>query len=158
MHPDYPFQLISGRAHYAMTMTAVCQYLSETETECMKRMNEEFSFNETLFDPGDVSIPIFALHKSDGGKLGIKTGDTVILETPFRKQVKGKVFLTEEIRPGVIKTAFGPGGQNAPGLGFASHVSGYTPNINECFDPENISPFTGMPGFGDIMVKVIRAG
>lgn len=180
---EYPFQLISGRVHYAMTMTTICQYLAETETECMKRLNEEFTYTmcrggfetrpyeghkefggfyglpqdqEIHFASGAVSIPVFAINKTDGDRLNIRTGDIVILETPFRKRVKGKTFLTEEVMPGVIKTAFGPGGKKASGLGFQNNLSEYTPNINECCDPENISPFTGMPGFGDIMVKVLK--
>jgi hypothetical protein len=58
--------------------------------------------------------------------------------------------------PGVIKTAFGPGGQNASGTGLLSHTSSYTQNINRLFNPKNLSPFTGMPGFGDIIVKIIK--
>ncbi len=153
---EYPFQLISGRVHYAMTMTAICPHLAETETECMKYLNNDFTHDENHFAAGTVSIPVFAINKADGGRLNIKTGDIVILETPFKKRVKGKAFLTEEVMPGVIKTAFGPGGQKASGLGFQNNLSEYTPNINQCFDPENISPFTGMPGFGDIMVKVLK--
>jgi thiosulfate reductase/polysulfide reductase chain A len=153
---EYPFQLISGRVHSAMTMTAICPYLSETETECMKHLNDDFVHDENHFAAGTVSIPVLAINKADGGQLGITTGDLVVLKTSFGKRVKGKVFLTEEIMPGVIKTAFGPGGQKASGLGFQNELSEYTPNINECFDPENISPFTGMPGFGDIMVKVVK--
>ncbi len=153
---EYPFQLISGRVHYAMTMTTICSYLAETETECMKLLNDTFIYSETHFAAKTISIPVFAINKTDGDRLGITTGDKIILETPLRKRVKGKAFLTEEIMPGVIKTAFGPGGQKASGLGFQNNLSEYTPNINECFDPENISPFTGMPGFGDVMVKVVR--
>jgi len=153
---EYPFQLITGRVHHAMTMTVVCPYLAETETECMQRLNEEFRSGETHFAAGSVSVPVFAINKSDGEKLGVNTGDIVILETPLKKRVRGKVYLTEEIMPGVIKTAFGPGGQKASGIGFMNCVAGYTPNINECFDPENISRFTGMPGFGDVMVRVIK--
>ncbi|MBI5098664.1 MAG: molybdopterin-dependent oxidoreductase [Nitrospirae bacterium] len=153
---EYPFQLISGRVHYTMTMTTICPYLAETETECMKRLNNDFTHNENHFAAGTVSIPVFAINKSDGERLNIKTGDIVILETPYKKRVKGKALLTEEIMPGVIKTAFGPGGQKASGLGFINNISGYTPNINECFEPENISSFTGMPGFGDIMVKLLK--
>jgi hypothetical protein len=47
-------------------------------------------------------------------------------------------------------------GSKGLGPGFINNISGYTPNVNECLDPENISPFTGMPGFGDIMVRVIK--
>jgi len=96
------------------------------------------------------------MNTSDGQKLNINTGDTISLETPYRTRVKGRVFLTEEVMPGVIKTAFGPGGQKAAGMGITNNTAAYTPNINECFDPNNLSSFTGMPGFGDIMVKIIR--
>ena len=170
---EYPFQLISGRAHHAMTMTKICPYLSETETECMKPLNDDFKYvmpeqkdisdnygisdsKEIFFKAGSVSIPVFAFNKTDAERLGIKTGDIVTLQNPFKKYVKGKVFLTEEIMPGVIKTAFGPGGQKASGEGFMKSTAEYTPNINELVDPENISSFTGMLGFGDIMVKVVR--
>ncbi|MEF9438109.1 MAG: hypothetical protein L0922_04980 [Candidatus Mariimomonas ferrooxydans] len=157
-----------------MTMTTVCPYLAETETECMKPLNNEFQFavpelrhnpgkygipgdKAISFNAGTVSISVFAFNSIDGERLGIKTGDIVALENPLKKIIKGKVFLTEEIRPGVIKTAFGPGGQKSSGLGFVNNTADYTPNINELFDPKNLSPFTGMPGFGDIMVKVIKS-
>ena len=170
---EYPFQLISGRVHYAMTMTTICPYLAETETECMKPLNDDFSYvmpelnnipnnysfaenKENIFKTNTLSIPVFAINTADGERIGIKTGDTVILENPQKKTIRGKVFLTQEIMPMVIKTAFGPGGQRASGIGFVNNTSEYTPNINELFDPENISSFTGMPGFGDIMVRVIK--
>lgn len=171
---EYPFQLISGRVHHSMTMTTVCPYLSETETECMKPLNDEFNYtmpnlngipNEyrmpedkaTSFRAESVSIPVFAFNRRDGGDLRIQTGDTVILENPLKRRIRGKAFLTDEIMPGVIKTAFGPGGQKASGIGFMNQTAGYTPIINELHDPENLSRFTGAPGFGDIMVKVITA-
>ncbi len=161
MSREYPFQLITGRAHYSMTMTGVCSFLAETETECMKPLNDKFEYEtpegKTVnIEAGKASIPVLAFNVSDGKNIGIKTGDTVALENPLKKTVRGKVFLTEEIMPGVIKTAFGPGGQKASGSGFTGNVSDYTPNINELFDPSNISGFTGMPGFGDVMVKVIK--
>ncbi|UCH81086.1 MAG: molybdopterin-dependent oxidoreductase [Nitrospiraceae bacterium] len=170
---EYPFQLISGRAHYAMTMTGICPSLAETETECMKPLNDDFrnvnpaihnpadkdaipQYGEKLFHAGTVSIPVLSINTADGNHLRIKTGEIVTLENPLGQRVNGKVYLTEEIMPGVIKTAFGPGGQTASGMGFANNTSGYTFNINELFDSNNLSPFTGMPGFGDIMVKVIK--
>ena len=170
---EYPFQLISGRVHHAMTMTAVCPYLAETETECMKPMNNGFKYvlpensgflekygiaenMKTRFKAGSVSIPVLAISKSDGKNLGIKTGNVITLENPSGKSMKGKVYLTEEIMPGVIKTAFGPGGQNAPGLGFINNVCEYTANINEFFNSDNLTPLTGMPGFGDILVKIVK--
>ncbi|GAB4534261.1 MAG: molybdopterin-dependent oxidoreductase [Thermodesulfovibrionia bacterium] len=171
MSKDYPFQLISGRVNHAMTMTVVCPYLSETETECMKPMNKPFIYRPPEIEgvaeeygihekdvkiPEDaISIPVFAFNISDAERLGIKTGDIVTLENPLERRVKGRAFLTGEIMPGVIKTAFGVGGQWASGIGMLNNVSGYTPNINELIDPEDLSPFTGMPGFGDIMVRVV---
>jgi anaerobic selenocysteine-containing dehydrogenase/Fe-S-cluster-containing hydrogenase component 2 len=168
---EFPFQLISGRVHSAMTMTTVCPYLAETETECLKPLNNSFRYRtsetqdilykygfpggrEISFNENSVSIPVFSFNHNDGSRLGLKTGDAVILENPLGKSIKGKVYLTEEIMPGVIKTAFGPGGQKASGIGFMNNTTGYTPNINELFDPDNLNRFTGMPGFGDIMVKV----
>ncbi len=171
---EYPFQLISGRVHHAMTMTAVCPYLSETETECMEPLNNSFTYTlpegnipdkysiprnnngTSFFRARTVAIPVFAMNRSDGERIRIKTGDLVMLENPLGRSIRGKVFLTEEVMPGVIKTAFGTGGQRAPGTGFLKKTSDYTPNINELFDPRNLSPYTGMPGFGDIMVKVTK--
>ncbi len=170
---EYPFQLISGRVHHTMTITAVCPYLSETETECMEPLNDDFEYrmprhngapdrsgipynDKAVFRAGSVSIPVIALNKSDGETLHIKTGDMIILENPQGRRVRGKAFLTEEMMPGVIKVPFGPGGQKASGLGFINQTSEYTTNINELYDPDNFNRITGTPGFGDIMVKVIR--
>jgi len=169
---EYPFQLITGRAHHSMTMTAVCPSLAETETECMKCINDEFicadqnssglsdqsaitADKEIRYKPGTVSIPVLAFNNADAQLLGIRTGDIVTLENPLKKSIRGKAYCTEEVMPGVIKTAFGPGGQKASGMGLANNTAAYTPNINELHDPANISPYTGMPGFGDILVKVI---
>jgi anaerobic selenocysteine-containing dehydrogenase len=112
---------------------------------------------ESTFKAGTVSIPVFAINRTDGENSRINTGDMVILENPHKKKIKGKAFLTEEIMPGIIKVPFGPGGQKASGLGFINNISEYTPNINELYDPENFNRITGTPGFGDIMVKVIKA-
>jgi anaerobic selenocysteine-containing dehydrogenase len=168
---EYPFQLISGRVHYAMTMTGVCPYLAETETECMKPFNSEFTYTipestknsacftnaeKMKFQKGSVSIPVMAINRSDASQLGIESGDTILVRTPLKQELKGKAYVTDEIMPGVIKTAFGPGGQNVSGTGFISNTAEYTPNINRLTDPENISPYTGMPGFGDIMVNIVK--
>ncbi len=170
---EYPFQLISGRVHHSMTMTVICPYLSETNTECMGPLNNDFQYTipelhdipneyslqdnkEIFFEAGSVSIPVFAFNRVDGESLRLKTGDIVTLENPLKKKVAGKVLLTDEIMSGVIKTAFGPGGQKASGIGFMNGISEYTANINELHDPENITPLTGAPCFGDIMVKVIN--
>jgi anaerobic selenocysteine-containing dehydrogenase len=170
---EYPFQLISGRVHSAMTMTSVCPYIAETKTECMQPLNDEFKYTmpqldlpfneqgleenrETAFKPGSTSIPVFAINHKDGEQLALRTGDSIALENPAKNRINGKVFLTDEIMPGVIKTAFGPGGQHSSGTGFLGGTSAYTPSINDLFDPDNLSPFTGMPGFGDIMVRIMK--
>ncbi len=154
---DYPFQLVTGRAHYAMTMTTLCNSLAETETECMKPLIEDIRINnEKIVKAGTLSIPVLAINNDDGHNLKIQTGDIVILKDPMGRTAKGKVFLTDEIMPGVIKTAFGPGGQKASGMGLINEFADCTININEFFDQNNLSPFTGMPGFGDIMVTVIK--
>lgn len=167
---EYPFQLISGRSHHTMTMTGVCYYLAETETECLKPLNDAFNYkipeitndknglpvNKTgFFESNTVSIPVLAMNKKEGGTLKLKTGDTVILENALEQRLKGKIFLTDDITPGVIKMAFGPGGQDASGTGLLRHTSAYTQNINKLVDSKNMSAFTGMPGFGDIMVKIV---
>jgi anaerobic selenocysteine-containing dehydrogenase len=170
---EYPFQLISGRVHYAMTMTGICPHLAETETECMQPLNDDFQYSlllpdnipneqgmqsggETFIKAGSVSVPVLAMNRKDGENLDFKTGDVIVLEDPSHCRIRGKVFLTEDIMPGIIKTAFGPGGQRASGIGLLNNISTYTPNINDLFMHDNMSPFTGMPGFGDIMVKVIK--
>jgi anaerobic selenocysteine-containing dehydrogenase/Fe-S-cluster-containing dehydrogenase component len=166
---EYPFQLISGRVNHAMTMTIVCPYLAETETECMRPLNKPFRYRmpeyndeyglskrEEEFKEATLSIPVLAFNTADAQRLGIKTGDIVTLENPLKRRIRGRAFLTDEVMPGVIKTAFGPGGQRASGIGMFNSASEYTPNINELIDPQNLSPFTGMPGFGDILVRVVK--
>jgi anaerobic selenocysteine-containing dehydrogenase len=170
---EYNFRLISGRSHHAMTMTAVCPFLAETETECMKPLNDEFdyqlagddTFPEVFGIPsaggcilkrGTISIPVFAINSQDGISLKIKTGDTITLQSPDEFTIRGKAYLSDEIMPGVIKTAFGPGGRNASGSGLLKAASGYTPNINMLLSPECRTPLTGMPCFGDIRVRIIK--
>jgi anaerobic selenocysteine-containing dehydrogenase len=172
---DFPYQLISGRAHHSMTMTQVCPLLGETETECMKPLNESFTdiilppgnesgqspsfsgiLQSTVFKKDSFGIPTFAINQGDGEKLGLQRGELIILENPLGMRIRGKVFLTHEIRPGVIKTVFGAGGRSGSGMGLIRNTSDYTPNINELVDPGNINRLTGMPGFGDIMVRIIK--
>ncbi len=155
---EYPFQLISGRAHHTGTMTQVCDSLNETETECMRRFNNKV-LNQT--EPGSLdlmnpSIPVLTMNTVDGESLGIKTGDDIALETPLGTSVRGKAYLTEAILPGVIKTVFGSGGRLVDGLSVLGRKDDNTANINMLVDPENLNKFTGMPGFGDIMVKIKR--
>lgn len=157
-----------------MTLTAVCPYIAETETECMKKMNDPFEYisprltdvpeksgfpedKSIHIEESSVSIPVFAMNRRDGERMNIRTGQLIALENPLKKRIRGKVFLTDEVMPGVIKTAFGPGGQRASGMGLVRNVCDYTPNVNELYDPSNFNIFTGSPAFGDIMVKVISS-
>jgi len=175
LRSEFPYQLISGRAHHSGTMTQVCPHLGETETECMKPLNDSFtdviltpgagsrqssplsvSRQNKEFKKGNFSIPAFSMNHSDGEKAGVHTGDTIILENPLGMQIRGKVYLTHEIRPGVIKTVFGAGGRSGSGMGIIRKTRDYTPNINELMDPDNINAMTGMPGFGDVMVRIIK--
>ncbi|MCG8335530.1 MAG: molybdopterin-dependent oxidoreductase [Proteobacteria bacterium] len=155
---EYPFQLISGRAHHTGTMTQVCGSLNETETECMKRLNGMVSNEKGLenCDANNPSMPVFSLSSADGESLGIQTGDNIILETPLGTTASGKAYLTEALLPGVIKTVFGSGGRLVDGLSILGNKDDNTPNINALIDPENLNKFTGMPGFGDVMVKIRR--
>ena len=172
---EFPYQLISGRAHHSMTMTQVCPFLAETETECMKPLNERFTeiilppgnesgqspsfsgiLQSTVFKKDSFGIPTFAINQGDGEKLGLQRGELIILENPLGMRIRGKVFLTHEIRPGVIKTVFGAGSRSGSGMGLIRKTYDYTPNINELVDPGNINRLTGMPGFGDIMVRIIK--
>lgn len=174
LRSDFPYQLISGRAHHSMTMTQICPFLGETETECMKPLNDSFTeiiltlgagseqsnpypgmIQNRAFKKGAFSIPTFSMNHRDGEETGLHTGDIIILENPLGMRIRGKVFLTHEIRPGVIKTVFGAGGRSGSGMGIIRKTKDYTPNINELVDPDNINALTGMPGFGDIVVRII---
>lgn len=35
-------------------------------------------------------------------------------------------------------------------------TASYTPNINMLYDSNNINKVTGMPSFGDIMVRIVK--
>ena len=58
------------------------------------------------------------------------------------------------IKSGVIKTTFGSG-RKASAKAFMKTAS-YTPNINMLYDSNNINKVTGMPSFGDIMVRIVK--
>lgn len=143
MHKEYPFQLVTGRTHHSMTMTQVCPYLSLLETETQRKIDS-------------AAIPVFLLHQKDGKSCHIKTGDLITLENPDGKRIKGKALISESIKPGVIKTTFGSGGRNAPGMGLSQQIADDTPNSNKLVSPAAVTSTTGMPGFGDIMVKIVE--
>lgn len=168
---EFPFQLICGRVHHAMTGTQMVPNLSETPVEGIwMPLNE--SFKHTIIDPdangelvevekefkaGTFCVGTIAINASDASSLGLKTGDLVTLENPLGSQEKGKVFVTEGIRPGTIKLGFGTGGRFSPGLGPTSKHKDYTPNHSGLVDPNAHSPIMGMPCYADMIVKVKKS-
>ncbi len=161
LQQEYPFYLITGRTHQTGTMSQVCISLSDLETEANKKMNDAFSIsshtqntNKDEFEANTMAIPVFLINENDGNNLGIYTGDLIRLKNSKGKYLKGKVFLSSSIKSGVIKTTFGSGGRKATGMGIFSGAVSYTPNINTLYNSNAINQFTGMPAFGDIMVKI----
>ncbi|MGB9698587.1 MAG: molybdopterin-containing oxidoreductase family protein [Thermodesulfobacteriota bacterium] len=170
---DFPFQLITGRVHHAMTATQMIPWLGEIKAEGLWHpMNEEFEAEvpeampasgepikviKMKFKTNTYSVGTIWMNSDDAKKLGIKTGDLVIVENPLGKSTKGKVFASGGIRPGVIKIAFGSGGRFSPGLGPAFKSRAYTPDCNNLIDPEALSPIMGMPAYADMIVKVKKA-
>lgn len=166
---EYPFQVISGRVHHAMSGTQMVDWLGRIPTEDLwmpfndERVVDEVIVGENGPEPtgrkvkiakGTWSIAVVQMNQSDGERLGLQSGDLVEMETPFGGKTKGKVNLVETIRPGVLRMAFGGGGRFSPGLGKTYDFRDETPNINLLVDPDNHSPIMGMPGYGDILVKV----
>ncbi|PRR68734.1 molybdopterin-containing oxidoreductase family protein [Neomoorella humiferrea] len=167
---EYPFQLICGRVHHAMSGTHMVPWLGETPVEgTWMPLNNSFQYNIVdtkngqymtvphTFKPGTWCVGTIMMNIEDGKKLGLKTGDMVVVANPLGKEVRGKVFLTEGIRPGVIKMGFGTGGRFSSGLGTTYHQREYTPNHNELVDPDNLTPIMGMPTYADMIVKITRA-
>lgn len=147
---EYPFYLITGRTHQTGTMTQICKSLSNLETEANRYCNDCNNLNEDK-----IAMPIFLINENDGKKLKICTGDLIRLENIKGNIIKGKVFLSDCIRSGVIKTTFGSGNRIVSNENFVK-ASSYTPNVNMMYDSDNINKITGMPSFGDIMVKIIK--
>jgi thiosulfate reductase/polysulfide reductase chain A len=127
----------------------------EFEAEVPEIMgNGEMKNIKMKFKPNTFSVGTIWMNTEDGKRLGLKTGDLIIVENPLGKSTKGKVFLSEGIRPGVIKIGFGTGGRFSPGLGPAYKTKDYTPNHNELVDPEALSPIMGFPAYADMVVRV----
>ncbi|WP_165755727.1 molybdopterin-dependent oxidoreductase [Ruminiclostridium hungatei] len=161
LQQEYPFHLITGRTHQTGTMSQVCISLSDLETEANKKLNDAFAFpshtqntDKDEFEVNTIAIPVFLINEMDGKKLGIYTGEMIRLENANGKYLKGKAFLSSGIKSGVIKTTFGSGGRKATGIGLFSRAVSFTPNINMLYDSNSINQVTGMPAFGDIMVKI----
>lgn len=169
---QYPFQLICGRIHQTMTGTQEVEWLSriseedlwaplggaiEYEPVVMGQNGPEKTGRKVRVRDGQVSVGTIQMNRVDGEKLGLKTGDLIVLENPHGKQQKGPVLLCETIRPGVVRVPFGGGGRFSPGAGKLFHYRDRTVNPNELIDPEAFSPIMGMPAYVDILVKIRKA-
>ena len=170
---DYPFQVISGRIHHAMSGTQMVDWLGRLTTEDLwLPLNDATTVDEVLLGPsgpektgrklniraGEWSIGVLQMNASDARKLGLKTGDLVELETPRGDKTRGKVNAVETIRPGTIRLAMGGGGRFSPGLGWNYYFKDVTPNNNSLTDRTAYSPIMGMPAYCDILVKVKKVG
>jgi anaerobic selenocysteine-containing dehydrogenase len=170
---EYPFQVICGRIHHAMSGTQMVDWLGRLPTEDLwmplndERVVEEVIIGENGPTPtgrrvriprGTWSIGVIQMNRADGERLGLKTGDLVELETPHGFKTRGKVVLVETIRPGVLRLPFGGGGRFSPGLGKTWAFHDITPNHNALVDPENLSPIMGQPAYCDVIVKVRKIG
>jgi thiosulfate reductase/polysulfide reductase chain A len=166
---EYPFQVVSGRVHHAMSGTQLVDWLGRIPTEDLwEPFNDERVVDEVVIgDNGPSStgrkvrlakgtwcIGVIQMNTTDGRKLGLKTGELVELQTPLGGKTRGKVNLVETIRPGVLRVAMGSGGRFSPGLGMTYDFRDETPNANDLTDPDHHSPIMGMPLYGDMLVKV----
>jgi thiosulfate reductase/polysulfide reductase chain A len=167
---DYPFQLICGRVHHAMSGTQLVPWLAETPVEGLfMPLNKAFEYdiaepdakgqfqtNRRKFKAGTWCVGTLAMSVADAGKMNLKTGDLVELENPLGKKTKTKVFVTEGMRPGTVKMGFGTGGRFTPGMGGTYAQRDYTPNHNDLVDPDDLSPIMGMPTYADMIVKITK--
>lgn len=167
---EFPFQLIVGRVHHAMSGTQMVPWLAQAPTEgTWLPLNRQFEHEvidadrikpegqrviNRRFKPGSFCVGTIWVNADDAAKLGIATGDLVELENPLKKKVSGRVHVSQGIRPGVIKMGFATGGRFSPGLGPIYKQRDYTPNHNELVDPAALSPVMGMPCYADMIVKM----
>ncbi|SFR57593.1 Anaerobic selenocysteine-containing dehydrogenase [Anaeromicropila populeti] len=150
---QYPFYLITGRTHQTGTMTQVCSSLADLETEANRKLNDVLV--QAKCDKNTIAIPVFLLNETEGNEMGIHTGDKIRLENANGTHLIGKAFLSNAIKAGVIKTTFGSGGRKVSAKAFVEAAS-YTPNVNRMYDSSKMNKITGMPSFGDIMVRVVK--
>ncbi len=170
---DYPFQLICGRVHHAMSGTQMVPWLGEVKAEgTWQPMNREFEAEvpeampsgddpmktiKKKFKANTYSVGTIWMNRDDAQRVGLKNGDLLVLENPLGKSTKGKVFISGGIRPGVIKLGFATGGRFSPGLGPAYKTKDYTPSHNDLIDPSLLSPIMGFPAYADMLVRVKKA-
>jgi anaerobic selenocysteine-containing dehydrogenase len=103
------------------------------------------------------SVGTVWMNNEDAKRLGLKTGDLVVVSNPLNRSTRGKVFASGGMRPGVIKMGFGAGGRFSPGLGPAYQSRSYTPLHNDMVDPRALSPIMGFPAYADMIVAVRKA-
>jgi len=168
---DYPFQLICGRVHHSMSGTQMVPWLGQLKAEgTWQPMNNEFEADvsepkisgeleiiKKTFKPDSYSVGTVWMNTSDAQKLGITSGDMIVVENPFGKSTSGKAFVSGGMRPGVVKIGFATGGRFSPGIGPAYKTRKYTPSHNELVDPDAMSPIMGFPPYADMLVKVSKA-
>lgn len=165
---EYPFQLIYGRTHHGMTATQVCEWTAQTPAEALwLPLNEKFEFVMSEVAPGGREmgevrktlregmwcIGTVQMNMEDAERLGIKTGDIVLLENPLGRKAPAKAFVCKSIRPGVLRIGLGSGGRFAPGLGGTYFHRKYTPLTNELTEYKQ-TPIMGMTIFAEMLVKV----
>ncbi len=164
---EYPFMFISGRVHHAMSGTQMVASLGQCPSEgTWQPLNKEFEteiedytpegirIRKKKFREGEWCIATIWMNSEDAAKLGIKTGDLIRVVNPLGKHVVGRAYVSEGIRPGVVKIPFATGGRFSPGLGPAYLHKDYTPLDNTLFIPDYLSPIMGQPAFTAIPVKV----
>jgi anaerobic selenocysteine-containing dehydrogenase len=170
---DYPFQLICGKTHHAMSGTQMLPWLGEIKAEgTWQPVNDAFEAevpnaqptgkepmktSKKKFAKNTYSVGTVWMNTDDAKRLGVKTGMLVKVANPLGKSTKGKVFVSGGMRPGVIKMGFGAGGRFSPGMGPAYQSRAYTPLHNELVDPDALSPIMGFPAFADMIVKITKA-
>ncbi len=170
---SYPFQLICGRVHHAMSGTQMIPWLGEVKTEGIwQPMNDEFKADipepmpvgddpmvtvKMEFKKNTYSVGTVWMNTNDARRMNLVNGDLVIIENPLGKSTKGKVFASGGIRPGVIKIGFATGNRFSPGLGPAYKTRNYTPSHNDLVDPDALSPIMGFPAYADMLVRVRKA-
>jgi anaerobic selenocysteine-containing dehydrogenase len=166
---DYPFMVICGRIHHAMSGTQMVDLLGRIPTEDLwEPLNDERVIDEHVVGPdgptltgrkvkvpkGTWCIGVIQMNADDGQRLGLSTGDLIEVETPLGDKTRGKANLVETIRPGVIRIGFATGGRFSPGMGRTYDFRDITPNHNALIDPTCLSPVMGQPAYADMIARI----
>ncbi len=166
---EYPFQLVNGRIHHAMSGTQMIDWLGRISAEDLwVPLNDKMVVDEMIIgengpmptnrkihlDKHTWSIAVIQMNYSDGKNLGLETGDLIEMTNPLGGSTRGKVNLVQTIRPGVLRIPFGGGGRFSPGMGLTYAFKDITPDANSLVDPNNHSPIMGQPAYIDVLVKI----